>query len=211
VLTLGADLSMAQPRQSGGEGITVSDDVNFEGATVTFRNDVPDLRNVRMNDQISSLQVAPGETWEVCEDANYAGRYIIVSGSERDLRARGLNDSITSLRRVQSRDDGRRRDDRDDRGGVGIAVFDDVNFEGAGVTFRNDVPDLRQVRFNDRISSLQVPRGESWEVCEDTNYSGRCMVVSGSERDLRGRGFNDSISSLRRVQDRDRRRDRDDR
>src|SRR5258708_1323146 len=105
VLALGVGVSVAQPRQVG--GITVSDDVNFEGTTMTFVDDVPDLRNVQFNDRISSLRVAPGEAWEVCEDANYRGRCIVVSGSERDLRARGLNDVITSIRRVPGRDDRR--------------------------------------------------------------------------------------------------------
>ena len=217
VLALGAGVSAAQPRQSSGGGITVSDDVNFQGATVTFRSDVPDLRNAQLNDRISSLQVAPGESWEVCEDANYAGRCIVVSGPERDLRTRGLNDMITSMRLVRGRDDRGVRDergdrddrnDRDDRRGEGITVSDDVNFQGATVSFRGDVPDLRDVQFNDRISSLQVAPGESWEVCENANYGGRCIVVTGAERDLRTRGLNDVISSMRRVQGRDGRRAR---
>jgi len=217
VLAVAVGVSEAQPRQAGGGGITVSDDVNFEGNTMTVRGDVPDLRNVQLNDRISSLQVSPGESWEVCENVNYGGRCLVVSGAERDLRARGMNDTITSMRRVQGRDDRRGRDDRgdrddrDDRGGLGVTVSDDVNFEGATLTVRRDVPDLRALQFNDRISSLQVPPGESWEVCENTNYDGRCLVVSGVERDLRRRGLNDVISSMRRVQGRDDRGDRDDR
>jgi beta/gamma crystallin len=201
VLALGAGVSVAQPRQVG--GITVSDDVNFEGTTMTFVNDVPDLRDVALNDRISSLRVTPGEAWEVCEDANYRGRCIVVSSSERDLRTQGLNDAITSMRRVEGREV---RDDRDDRRGVSITVYDDVNFRGATMTFRRDVPDLRDVQFNDRISSLQVVPGESWEVCEDANYRGRCIVVSGSERDLRALRLNDVITSIRRVPGRDDRR-----
>jgi hypothetical protein len=204
VLALGVGVSVAQPRQVG--GITVSDDVNFQGTTMTFADDVPDLRNVALNDRISSLRVAPGEAWEVCEDANYRGRCIVVSGSERDLRTRGLNDAITSMRRVEGREARDDRDDRDDRRGVSITVYDDVNFRGATMTFRRDVPDLRDVQFNDRISSLQAAPGQSWEVCEDANYRGRCIVVSGSERDLRARGLNDVITSIRRVPGRDDRR-----
>jgi hypothetical protein len=107
------------------------------------------------------------------------------------------------MRRVQSREAG---DGRDDRGVVGITVSDDVNFQGATMTFSRDIPDLRDVQFNDRISSLRVTPGQSWEVCEDANYGGRCIVVSGSERDLRTRGLNDAITSIRRVQGREARR-----
>src|SRR5882757_1327790 len=105
VLALGGRVFIEKQRQVG--GITVSDDVNFQGTTMTFTDDVPDLRNVALNDRISSLRVTPGEAWEVCEDANYRGRCIVVSGSERDLRTRGLNDVITSIRRVPGRDDRR--------------------------------------------------------------------------------------------------------
>lgn len=52
------------------------------------------------------------------------------------------------------------------KGGVGITVFADLNFSGKSATFRQDVPDLRAVGFNDTITSLRVAPGERWEVCE---------------------------------------------
>lgn len=83
--------------------------------------------------------------------------------------------------------------------GVGITVYEDENFRGRSATFRNDVPDLgRAAGMNDRITSLRIPRGESWEVCENNNYGGRCQVFSASTANV-GRGWNDRISSLRRV------------
>ena len=103
VLALGVGVSVAQPRRGG--AITVSDDVNFQGPTMTFRSDVPDLRDFQFNDRISSLVVDPGDSWEVCEDTNYGGRCLVVTGAERDLRTRGLNDVISSMRRVQVRED----------------------------------------------------------------------------------------------------------
>jgi hypothetical protein len=210
VLALGVGVSIAQPRQ----GITAYEDVNFQGPGLTFSDDVPDLRNTLLNDRISSLEVAPGESWQVCEDINYGGRCLVISGSELDLRLRRWNDMISSMRRVPDRDGRRVRDDRDDRSArsdrddrsarseVRITVYDDVNFQGAPFTFRNEVADLREFGLNDRISSLQVPPDESWEVCENTNFGGRCVVVSGSDRDLRPRGWNDMISSMRPVQGR---------
>jgi hypothetical protein len=84
-------------------------------------------------------------------------------------------------------------------GGVGITVFRDENFRGSNATFRQDVPDLHQYGFNDRITSLRVAPGEFWEGCESPNYQGRCQVFSGEERNLRNIGWTDRISSLRRV------------
>lgn len=213
VLTLGVGVSAAQPRRDDGAGVTVYDDVNFQGASVTIRDDAPDLRGFNFNDRISSLQMAPGDSWEVCENTNFGGRCAVLNGSERDLRGRGWNDTISSMRRVRGgdrsdrggrndrddRNDRGDRDDRNDRGRPSITVYDEVNFQGTPVTFRSDVPDLREFGLNDRISSLQISGGGSWEVCENTGFGGRCTVISGSDRDLRGQNWNDSISSLRPV------------
>lgn len=84
-------------------------------------------------------------------------------------------------------------------GGVGITVFDDVDYKGGNATFVREVPSLASRDLNDRISSLRVGPGEFWEVCEDANYQGRCQVVSNTEADLRRSGWNDRISSMRRV------------
>jgi beta/gamma crystallin len=81
----------------------------------------------------------------------------------------------------------------------GITVFTNPNFTGQSASFNNDMPDLRGYNLNDKISSLEIPNGESWEVCQDINYGNRCQVFTGSVSDLRSMGWNDRISSLRRV------------
>ena len=47
---------------------------------------------------------------------------------------------------------------------VGITVYDDRDFRGRNANFRNDVADLRPSGMNDRIVSLEIARGETWEV-----------------------------------------------
>jgi hypothetical protein len=81
----------------------------------------------------------------------------------------------------------------------GITVFTNPDFRGDSVTFRNDTPDLRGYGLNDKISSIDVPNGETWEICQDINYGNRCQVLFGSISNLRDMGWNDRISSLRRV------------
>jgi hypothetical protein len=80
-----------------------------------------------------------------------------------------------------------------------VTVFDSPNFRGASRTFNSDVPDLRDYGLNDRVTSIEIPNGESWEVCQDINYEGPCTVLSGGVADLRSMGWNDRISSLHRV------------
>ncbi len=81
----------------------------------------------------------------------------------------------------------------------GITVYSDPNFRGQSATFRDDTPDLRGYNLNDKITSIDIPSGESWEICQDINYGNRCQVLSGSIPDLREMGWNDRVSSLRRV------------
>ena len=83
-------------------------------------------------------------------------------------------------------------------GGNEVVVFADPNFRGASVALRGDTPDLRPYKLNDKVSSIEIPAGETWEVCQDVNF-GSCQILRGSVADLRTIGWNDRISSLRRV------------
>ena len=80
-----------------------------------------------------------------------------------------------------------------------VIVYVDADFHGANQTLRGDVADLRPSGLNDKISSIRIPAGQTWEVCQDINY-GICETLSGSVADLRTIGWNDRISSLRRVE-----------
>jgi len=84
-------------------------------------------------------------------------------------------------------------------GEVGITIFSDANFHGMNAHFRDDVPDLRRYNMNDRVDSIAIGRGETWEVCEHINYGGRCQVFSGDELDLAKLGWGGMVSSMRRV------------
>jgi len=90
-------------------------------------------------------------------------------------------------------------DDRPGNGGWGrssITVYRDSDYRGQSMSFRDEVPNLRNVGMNDAISSIRLSRG-TWEVCEDAYYRGRCEIVSGDMRNLANTGMNDRISSLR--------------
>ena len=83
-------------------------------------------------------------------------------------------------------------------GGIGITVYEDVNYRGENATFLDDVPSLNRYGLSRRISSLRVGPGEYWEGCEEPNYRGRCQVFSNTESNLGRVGWNDRIQSLRR-------------
>src|SRR5438093_1122178 len=80
-----------------------------------------------------------------------------------------------------------------------VRIYDNPNFGGQEVTLRGDTPDLRPFNMNDRVTSIEIPEGQAWEVCQDVDYGNQCQVLTSSVADLRAIGWNDRISSLRRV------------
>jgi len=85
------------------------------------------------------------------------------------------------------------------RGNGFAIVFADPGFRGASYSLRGDTPDLRPYKLNDKVSSIEIPAGETWEVCASINYTSTCQLLRGSVADLRTIGWDDRISSLRRV------------
>jgi hypothetical protein len=184
-------------------GVRLYTGANFRGQSVTVREDTPSLVPLGINDRVESIQIPNGEAWEVCVDVDYGNQCQLLEGSVADLGAMGWGGRISSLRRVSG---GGYASNRRYGGAVGTSgvvggavVFADPNFNGQAMTLRGAVPNLVPSGFNDKISSIQIPDGESWEVCQDVDYGGTCQVVTGSISDLRGMGWNDRISSLRPV------------
>jgi hypothetical protein len=207
--------TLAAQDRFGGAGLTVYSDENFSGRSATFRDDVPDMRPIRMNDQATSLQVGRGETWEVCEDINFNGRCQIVSGSASDLRGVGWSDTISSARRVRGGGRGAFGNGGFGNGGFGngngngrnaslrdgIELFTDSGFGGRRIFFDEATPNLQSLNFNDRAMSVRLGRGDAWEICTDANYR-NCRVISSDIADLSRVGLSTRISSLRPVSDR---------
>ena len=191
-----------------GRGPVVFGDVNFDGGSQVINSDIPDMRDLGLNDTISSLQIPTGQVWQICEHINYEGRCENVSGRMSDLRSGDWNDKISSMRLLNEPGFRNRRfgGNPNDRpvgtsgvNGSSPVVFADVGFSGGSQVINRDIPDMRDRRLNDTISSIQIPRGQVWQICEDINYQGQCRNVSGSISDLRNGNWNDRISSIRIV------------
>ena len=123
-------------------------------------------------------------------------------GTRRQSTRRGAWDQRRDQRGDQR---GNPRGDQGGTGALGVTIFAEPGFRGQSANFRVDVPNLLQFNMNDRVDSLQVGRGEIWEVCQDKNFKGRCQVFSGDQADLGRIGWGGMISSLRRLQNDDRR------
>lgn len=187
---------------NGYSGITVYEDPNFRGDSVTFRNEVPDLREQGLNDQISSLEVDGNQAWEVCRDVNFGGGCRVFQGTIDDLRSAGWNDRISSMRAVGfSRGNSNRGGGWNPRGNGGnnqsrLVLFDRTNFRGDARNVTNGTSNLGSA--GDRARSVQV-YGGTWELCEGAFRNARCVTVSDSVSDLRSLGFRSGVGSAREV------------
>ncbi len=183
--------SAQQPglEKMGGVGITVFKDKDFKGTTQTFQYDVSNLAGLGFNDEISSLRIGPGETWEICEHANYQGRCVAVTGEERDLKQNNWNDMISSFRRVGGGQPG----PTPPTGDWYIVIFDQTNFRGNPTNYSTT-----QSNINKRAYSLTVGKG-TWEICSGANFTGKCLRFASSVSDLNVYDFGGTVRSLKPV------------
>ena len=195
---LSPSAASSQGRQSGGVGLTLFAERNFQGMSATVRDDTPDLRRIGMNDMASSLRVGSGEQWEVCEHINYTGRCKVFTGSESDLNRLGWSGIISSARRVRS-GTGVTRPLPPGPGGPGpsgLELFSRTGFGGDRRFFTGPESDLRRLGFSGTAQSLRLPPGQTWQVCSSPNFV-NCLVVNTDWRDLNGLGMSRRISSVR--------------
>jgi hypothetical protein len=80
---------------------------------------------------------------------------------------------------------------------LAVRLYTRDHFGGPALSLHEAAPDLDQLGFNDRTSSVVVRSG-TWEVCESVQYKGKCMVLEPGEYPLL-KNFNDMMSSVREV------------
>jgi hypothetical protein len=176
--------------------IVVFEGRGFNGNRRVFTSDVYNLSDLDFNDRIESVSVEGG-VWELCSDSGYRGRCELIDADVWDLEELDFGRTVSSLRPAAPESAGPRRSERGP-----LTIFADADFRGVARSLWRDVPDLRDIGFQNTISSVRVAGG-AWELCEAPGYRGRCIVVRGDERNLRDLGFNDRVSSIRRVRRRD--------
>jgi hypothetical protein len=198
----------AQRRGRGGySGITVYEHPDFRGESVTFRGEIPDLRQLGLNDHISSLEVDGNQAWEVCRDVFFNGGCRVFTGSIDDLRQEGWNDRISSLRpagfasggwgngRGNSGNNRNSGVDRNRRAQPRLVLYERTNYGGDSRDVLNTSGILRS---GDRFRSVQV-EGGTWELCEGTSRNDRCVTVSRDVPDLRSLGLRNGVTAVREV------------
>ena len=78
-----------------------------------------------------------------------------------------------------------------------MTLFSRGDFGGREITLRDATPNLIDMGFNDKASSMQVRSGR-WEVCSDVQFRGECAIFERGDYRTLDR-FNNRISSAREV------------
>lgn len=83
-----------------------------------------------------------------------------------------------------------------------ITLWGEPGFRGRSVIVRDDIPDLRSLRFNEVAESIWFERNSgTWQVCTRVYYAGNCQVIDTSVRNLESLGLRKKITSVRRWRD----------
>jgi hypothetical protein len=128
-------------------------DTNFQRCREIGGN-VPNLRQIGMNNTISSIQEvsdrpggpgipAPGGRVVLYEDSDFRGRELVVDRAVPDLGEFNFNNRVTSLRVPP---------------GERWTICAGQGFSGQCATVAGDVPSLSRFGLNDRVSSLRRVR-----------------------------------------------------
>jgi len=194
--------------------VCVYEDVDYGGYEQCFAAGASINSLGRFSNRISSVRILGRGEITLYQYPNFQGRDVSIASDVADLRRFGSwNDAANSLRVGYGRGFRDRRDDRrDERRDYGrsvgedrVCVYDDVDFRGRSQCWNagDEVSDLRQPGWNDRISSIRLFGRTRVALFDDINYGGQRLEIEGDVGNLTqvsvdGRGnWNDRISSFR--------------
>ena len=163
-------------------------DKHYQGSKATVVEPIANLREIGMDETISSLKVyhgpsaaaAPNQRIALFEDERYQGRSVVLPpGFYPDIHAIPYNfgDVVSSINFSSS---ARLTAPRYGWLPLVVEVFEDLNFRGKRATILRDVSYIGEIGLNDRISSLRIARGPNFP------FTG-CRAVFFQHPDFEGR------------------------
>lgn len=175
---------------------TIYADKDFAGMALALGEgryllkDIPMRSGGDWNDKAGSVRVPTGWAVRLCQEAGGAGK---CSDFPEDLQDLGTtyvgNDTASWAVVSKGAATGAQRCPR---------AFEHDNFGGKMLEVCEDQPDLVQIGWNDKISSVVVPPGWAVAVCSNPAGAPPCVELSADTPRLNGTGVEpDTASSLR--------------
>ncbi|XP_069473463.1 gamma-crystallin-3-like isoform X1 [Ambystoma mexicanum] len=166
------------------------EDRNFQGRSYECNADCADLNS--FFSRCNSIQVESGN-WMLYEHPDYRGhQYYLRRGKYPDFQQwMGYNDSIRSCRLVPPH-----------RGSYRIRIYEQENFGGQMMDFKEDCPHVHEHFHYHDIHSCNVQDGH-WIFYEEPNYRGRQYFLRPGEyrRYSDWGAMSPRVGSFRRVRD----------
>ncbi len=168
-----------------GTSISVYQREDYRGRSEVRTNEVPDLKDVALDNQVSSCKIPIGSTWLLYELPNFQGKCsILESGNYATARAMKLpNNTLSSMRPFPIVD------------GPTVLLFKDSNFCGPMMVVRGAASDIGS-DFNNKISSVIVLEG-NWTAYQDIDFQGSKTELTARRYPELGSCHNNFISSLK--------------
>jgi Beta/Gamma crystallin len=94
---LAGGAAVAAAPDSTHTSITVYDQPNFRGQSLTFERGVPSLARLGFNDKVASVRISGSRDWVLCEHRNFMGKCVRIHSKAKDLKRQGIVGQVSSL------------------------------------------------------------------------------------------------------------------
>ncbi|MEB9625864.1 beta/gamma crystallin-related protein [Bacillus cereus] len=85
-----------------GEGIYLYADANYLGKSIKLQNNVTNLKDIGMNDMVSSMRIIGSYEVILYEHANYSGKSVTVRNDISEFRNINMHDNVSSIKIIGS-------------------------------------------------------------------------------------------------------------
>jgi len=183
-----------------------SKDLCFSGGANEY--DHGSLKEINLNDKISSVTVPKGVTLQLWEHANYSGRNAVVVGpaTNKDLGeiaysdgSYGIKNKASTLRfwKNSSSTSNNASSTSKDASSSGVTLYRDTKYGGKSKRHGTiNISNASDTGMNDVISSMKISPGYVFKGYENKNFKGKSKTWK-SDTNWIGTTWNDRISSYK--------------
>jgi hypothetical protein len=195
--------------------VRIYTDAGFTGSSLSYNasGGEPNLLylsrlNDNWNDNISSIYIRGNFSVVLYQDLNFEGDALRIDESvsnlrelrRRDPNRRNWNDAVSSIEILTKDEESKYSSGKERYAG---AIYANDNFQGRYLNLYDgqEISNLRDEQWNDRLSSVMVERGYKIILFKDSNFEGESIVIDLLQPSLKsfpGR-WDDQVSSLRVV------------